>query len=215
MNILLLLYTVFNLSNFANSTNSTNFTNFTNPGSDLVPIPDLYNTGVDDGKNILADGSVDPHYFIIESVDKDFPGPAAKVSTSFGFPFDGHWMPNNNRSKWIAPRTDAGNFNEVGVYVYRIKFDLSKFKPNTAIIRGLWSTDNNGVDILINTKSTGYITPIEAYYGMFPFEINNGFVEGLNSIEFVVFNINAPTGLRVEIDGVAEPKEFADIITNY
>ncbi len=173
-----------------------------------VTIPGLFSTGMDNNYNILADGETDYHYRIILSADISFPGPESKVVTSLGFPFDGHWLPDNERSKWIAPRTDAGNFNLPGTYIYRIQFDLSKFKSNTAVIAGLWSTDNNGLNILINSKSTGYFTPIEAYYGMFPFEIKSGFVDGINTIDFVINNINAPTGLRVEITGKADPKEY-------
>ena len=181
------------------------FSVFSHKGS--APIPDLYNTGQDDLRNVVEDGSTDAHYYLISSVDKDFPGPEVKISLSTGFPMD-RWVPNNSNSKWIAPRTDTKNFNEVGLYVYRTQFDLSKFKSNTAVIRGLWSTDNNGVDILINGKSTGYFTPIEAYYGMFPFEITEGFVDGINTLDFIVNNVNAPTGLRVELNGQAEPLQI-------
>lgn len=176
--------------------------------ADPVTLPDLFSTGVDDGYSILPDGATDFHYKIISSADVSYPGPEPRVVNSTGFPFDGHWLPNNERSKWIAPRTDAGNFNSIGTYIYRIQFDLSKFKSNTAVIYGLWSSDNNGLDILVNNKSTGYYTPIEAYYGMFPFEIKSGFTDGINTIDFVVYNVNAPTGLRVEIIGKAEPKEY-------
>ena len=181
------------------------------PGS--APIPDLYNTGMNSQREVLPDGSDDEHYKLISSADKDYPGPETKVSLSTGFPMD-RWLSNSRFSKWIAPRTDAVNFNEVGLYVYRTEFDLSKFKHNTAVIRGLWSSDNNGVDILINGRSTGYYTPIEAYYGMFPFEITEGFVEGINTLDFVVNNVNAPTGLRVELNGQADPKEFVFAISN-
>lgn len=182
--------------------------------SDKIPIPDLFNTGVDDQRNILYDGSIDPHYRLISSADANYPGPDAKITLSTGFPME-RWFPNDDHSRWIAPRTDAGMFNEIGMYVYRINFDLSKFKSGTAEIWGHWSSDNNGVDILINGKSTGYITPIEAYYGMFPFKIDKDFVDGINTIDFVVYNYNAPTGLRVEINGVAEPKEFASFGIEY
>ncbi|MEP7146554.1 MAG: hypothetical protein ABI792_06055 [bacterium] len=172
-----------------------------------MPIPDLYNTGQDNGRNVLADGSTDWHYTLINSSDVQYPGPDTKVTLSYGFPME-RWFPNNEISKWIGPRTDVGLFNEVGTYVYRITFDLSKFKHKTAVIKGLWSSDNNGTDIIINGQSTGYYTPIEAYYGMFPFEITSGFTEGINTIDFVIYNVNACAGLRVEIKGMADPKEF-------
>ncbi|HMR40146.1 MAG TPA: hypothetical protein PKA90_06910 [Ignavibacteria bacterium] len=181
-----------------------------NPDTGGTPIPDLYNTGQNDQRLILTDGEADEHYSLISSADAEYPGPYAMISLSSGWPMD-RWVPNNSNSKWIAPRTDAKNYNSAGVYIYRTTFDLSHFKHNTAVIRGLWSSDNNGVDILINGKSTGYGTPIEAYYGMFPFEITGGFTEGINTLEFVVYNINGPSGLRVELNGEAYPKEYVSL----
>lgn len=186
------------------------FLGLSNPDKGAVPIPDLYNTGQNAQREVLIDGETDSHYLLISSADSDYPGPDAMISLSTGWPMD-RWFPNNSNSKWIAPRTDAKNFNTAGIYIYRTTFDLSNFKHKTAVIRGLWSTDNNGVDILINGKSTGYITPIEAYYGMFPFEITSGFTEGINTLDFVVNNVNAPTGLRVEINGQAYPMEYVSI----
>lgn len=186
------------------------FLSLLNPDISYMPIPDLYNTGQDETRNVLIDGETDAHYLLISSADADYPGPEAMISLSSGWPMD-RWVPNNSNSKWIAPRTDAKNYNEPGIYVYRTVFDLSHFKHKTAVIRGLWSTDNNGMDILINGKSTGYRTPVEAYYGMFPFEITEGFNEGLNTLDFVVYNINAPTGLRVELNGQAYPMEYVSI----
>ncbi len=180
---------------------------FLNPDIGAAPIPDLFNTGQNDQRQVLTDGETDEHYSLISSADAEFPGPDAMISLSSGWPMD-RWVPNNSVSKWIAPRTDAKNYNAAGIYIYRTTFDLSHFKHNTAVIRGLWSSDNNGVDILINGKSTGYITPIEAYYGMFPFEITGGFTEGINTLEFVVYNINGPSGLRVELNGQAYPMEY-------
>ncbi len=174
----------------------------------LIPIPGLFNTGLDNNSYLLSDGATDPHYLIVSSADINYPGPNSKVVLSEGFPMN-CWIKNTQRSKWIAPRTDAGEFNEIGVYVYRITFDLSAFKSHTAIITGIWTTDNNGVDILVNGKSTGYFTPSNAFsFGMFPFEINKGFVDRINTIDFAVYNLGAPTGLRVEITGKAEPKEY-------
>lgn len=176
--------------------------------ADLIPLQDLYNTGTNNNGALLADGETDMHYRLVSSADIAYPGPETKICLSSGFPMD-RWFSNSASSKWIGPRTDPALFNEVGVYVYRIQFDLSHFKHNTAIIRGYWSSDNNGVDILINGKSTGYITPIEAYYALFPFEVNENFVPGINTIDFVIYNVNACAGLRVEIKGMAEPKEYA------
>ena len=165
-----------------------------------MEIKDLYNTGEVSKGIVLNDGETDLHYRLVKSSDIEYPGPECKVSLSDGFPMD-RWVPNTKKSKWIAPRTDAFKFNEPGIYVYRTEFDLSEFEPENIVISGLWSTDNNGLDILINGISTGFATPTEAYYGMFPFEIKSGFVKGKNTLDFIVYNINAPTGLRVELQG--------------
>ncbi|MBS1515239.1 MAG: hypothetical protein JSS63_09415 [Bacteroidetes bacterium] len=159
---------------------------------------------MDDYNNLLADGETDSHYQLIQSSDSKFPGPASKVILSNEFPI-GNWFSNGDKSKWIAPRTDAGKWNEAGVYIYRIYFDLTGHDLKSTIVKGGWSTDNNGVDILVNGQSTGFTTPYEAFgWGLFPFEIKSGFIEGINTLDFVVNNGFAPTGLRVEFAPTAK-----------
>lgn len=175
-----------------------------------LPIPGLFNTGVDNSKQPLDDGETDPHYLLSISADVNFPGPDTRVVYSAGFPM-GAWITNDNYSKWIAPRADAGEFNSQGMYIYTLYFSLTGFKPETAEIKGFWMTDNNGADILINNYSTGNMTFYNSFaFGMTPFEIKQGFKEGMNSISFAVYNGEAPTGLRVVITGEAEPIEFAE-----
>ncbi|MBE2227030.1 MAG: hypothetical protein IAE93_06800 [Ignavibacteria bacterium] len=173
-----------------------------------IPIPTLFNTGVDNNKMTIADGETDPHYVLSISADPLFSGPDTKVVYSDGFPI-GPWLYNDEVSKWIAPRADAGEWNSPGIYVYSLSFSLHGFKHETAEIRGFWVSDNNGADIMINGKSTGFFTVYDAFrYGFSPFEIKEGFVNGINTISFVVNNGEAPTGLRVIIEGKAVPIEF-------
>ena len=175
-----------------------------------VPIPTLFNTGVDNSKMPLADGETDPHYVLSISADPAFTGPDTKVVLSDVFPM-GAWVGNDNISKWISPRADAGEWNSPGIYVYTLSFSLHGFKPETAEIKGFWTTDNNGADILINGRSTGYFTQYNAFQnGFYPFEIKEGFIKGFNTISFVVNNGEAPTGLRVMIQGEAVPIEFTE-----
>ena len=178
-----------------------------------LPIPGLYNTGVDNNKYPIADGETDPHYFLSTSADAGFPGPDVKVVYTGAFPI-GPWIQNDNESKWIAPRADAGEFNAPGVYVYTLVFSLDGFKPETAEIRGYWTSDNNGSGIMINGSITDNFSPYNAFEsGLFPFEIKEGlgFRAGTNSISFIVFNGEAPTGLRVVIYGEAEPIDVASL----
>ena len=68
-----------------------------------VPIPGLFNTGVDNSNTPLAGGSVDPHYALIASADPAFPGPAAIIASVIPAAY---WISNNATSKWIAPAND-------------------------------------------------------------------------------------------------------------
>jgi hypothetical protein len=98
-----------------------------------------------------------------------------------------------------------------GIYVYRTTFILGPLIPQTAVLTGLWSTDNAGVDIPINGISTGFTTSVVQFQtGFASFNITSGFVRGMNALDFVVNNGGAgfdrysPTGLRVEISGTAD-----------
>ncbi len=181
-------------------------TNVTSQETKKIPIPGIYNTGVDNNRLPLGDGEIDLHYVLAVSSDIMFPGPDAKIVSSAGYLMDCCWMKNDSKSKWIAPRTDAIESNTPGPYLYSLSFSLYGFKPETAEIYGFWMSDNNGMDILINTQSTGFTTPYNSFsLGFYPFEIKTGFVEGINTILFEVYNSEAPTGLRVIISGEAVP----------
>ena len=72
------------------------------------------------------------------------------------------WIQNNEYSKWIAPRADAGMSNNPGVCLQNY-FDLSEFKSNTAEVSDCGQLDDNGMDILINGKKTGNFTPFSVF----------------------------------------------------
>lgn len=167
----------------------------------------VFNTGVDASGNPLPGGAIDPHYTLIQSPDVTYDGPEAFVTNS-GFPI-GPWTANSSVSKWISPRADAGNNNATGQYTYRTTVDLTGFDPATAVIVGRWMSDNNGLDILVNGNGTGHTTLFESFrLGYADFTLDDYFVSGINTIDFVVFNGTAalnPTGLRVEMTGSALP----------
>ncbi len=177
-------------------------------------IPKLYNTGVDDTGKILGNNVVDPHYTLAVSPDPGFPGPEARTLNP-GFPV-GPWLAEGPDSRWIAPRAQQGTGNQPGDYTYKTTFDLTGFDPAKAHITGRWSTDNAGVDILLNGTSLGL-----ANTGQFvvwtDFEIAEGFVAGVNTLEFVVNNAEPgvnPTGFRAELRGTVElPAEPPSVVT--
>jgi hypothetical protein len=173
--------------------------------ADTVNI-NIYGTGVSASGALLPGGAVDPHYTITSSADTNFAGPAAMVTYSSGFPFP-IWMPNGPNSQWIAPRPDVGNGNAPGNYVYTTTFSLSGFDLSTVVLTGQWATDNSGLNIVLNGVALPFTTPVQGFFGWHAFTLSSGFVNGVNTLQFVVNNAGCPgcsvnpTGLRVEITG--------------
>lgn len=179
----------------------------------LQGVPGIFNTGVDDSKAALADGAADPHYVLI--VNADSASSDALVENSGAFPIvAGPWVANTPGSKWIGPRFDtsgaAGLAQGNGTYVYRLTFDLSGLDLATVVITGGWAVDNTGLGIRVNGTDTGVVNN-NGFGGLTPFTLsvaNAAFVDGLNTLDFVVQNADAVagyTGLYVgNLRGTAE-----------
>ncbi len=189
-------------------------------GAQAAPIP-INSTGA-----TTALGFEDPNWkiFFYNGVTWVSLG-QAYVVISNGYP--GSWVPNDLNSKWIAPYPDyvgQSGIDAVGDYRFETTFDLNGLIPGTAHISGEWSTDNQGLGILLNGVDTG-VLPVneeQAYLMMRPFDITSGFVVGVNYLEFRVHNqacagcpndLN-PVGARVsfitaEAQPVPEPTAFA------
>jgi hypothetical protein len=158
----------------------------------------IFNTGVDAGGVAQADNAAELHYLAIA------PGvvtgtPTVATSTG-GFPIP-PWIADSPISAWIGP--GASTEGPIGTYILSTTFDLTGFDETTAMLGGRWSTDNNGLDILINGMSTGQTTGFADFDKWTPFTIMSGFTSGINTLNFVVNNGGGPAGLRVEFN-VAE-----------
>lgn len=159
-----------------------------------IPVGTFYNTGVDDTQTTLANFAPETHYVLISTPDGSTPG--VRVATSAnGFPIP-PWIGDNSVSAWIGPNTDSALNGAAGQYDYRTTFDLTGFDASTAALGGQWAADNVGVDILINGVSAGQTGG--GYNAFSSFLISSGFINGLNTIDFLVRNDDGPTGLRVE-----------------
>lgn len=171
-----------------------------------APIPKLYNTGVDDDGVPLGDSAIDTHYTLIESPDPDYPGPNT-YTLEPGWPVAaGVWLLDDPTSRWIAPRERQSIGNAPGNYTFRTTFDLTGFDPAKAKIVGKWTSDNSGLDILLNGESLGISQPGN-FGALNDFTIEYGFVEGINTLDFVVSNAGDavnPIGLRVQMIGTVE-----------
>ena len=175
----------------------------------------LFSTGLGADGRLLVENEFDPHYTIVSG---PVVGSTSVVETD-GFPIDfGLWFANGPRSQWIAPPLVGADDNAVGTYNYRTEFWLDPLGPVNLVIHGLWSSDNSGLDILINGLSTGNTNTAVGEFTFVEFRrfrIGNGFRSGRNTLEFLVRNAPCggcqnPSGLRVEFEAgpVPEPATF-------
>jgi len=183
-------------------------------GLTAAPITTLFSTGVDASGTPLPNGTVgDPHYTLIS-----VPGgsTALQVMTAAGgFPIEGGlWMGDNGLSAWVGPNNPDNRsrsaVGEVGIFIYRTTFDLTGMNPATAVVNGLVASDNWLENVVINGVPLGITAGFENFRYFTPFTISGGFVTDLNLLDFVVRNGSGPTGLRVQMTGVADPRAVAE-----
>jgi hypothetical protein len=182
------------------------------------------------GSTIPITGLCDTGFNVVAGADQCYtvrldgswgPVPASVVTSSYPL-FTGGWLANSGSSQWIAPRSNySGGVSDAdGHYYFRTTFVLPDYvDPATAQITGFWSTDNEGLDILLNGVGTGnqipfYTAPYLSFQALHAFTIGGlhivglgaavsaGFVKGLNTLDFEVNNPSGypccdATGLRV------------------
>jgi hypothetical protein len=164
------------------------------------PIPGLFNTGLDTNVVALADNLADPHYRLTTNPDGGSPDAIVEDSTAFPI-VGGPWLGNTASSKWIGPKLNTGA-SPIGIYTYRMTFNLTNRDPNTVVIQGQWATDNSGRQILVNGVATGnpQSTVFSTYTSFNISTSNAAFLPGDNTIDFVVENEATAgyTGVRIE-----------------
>lgn len=157
----------------------------------------LFNTGVDENGVVLPHGSTGDSHYSLTTVPGGATGTRV-ITSDGGFPVvSGIYLADNTISRWIGPNNDDDLNGPAGNYLYTTAFDLTGFNASTATIEGRWATDNEGVDIFVNGVSLGLENTSQ--FGSFTnFSINSGFVQGLNTLAFMINNSEGPTGLRIE-----------------
>jgi hypothetical protein len=112
------------------------------------------------------------------------------------------WLSSGPKSKWIAPQANQNAGNAEGNYTFQTFFDLTGVDLCTFRIIGQAAVDNTLVDVLVNGISQGVSGG--GFTTWLPFALTNGFVSGLNSVDFIINNAPTtpnPTALRVDMDG--------------
>lgn len=155
----------------------------------------LFNTGVDASGVALVggDGTLDPHYLVGTS---DLPGvnPGDPILTYY----NGAYVADDADSRWVS--YSGSPFAGVGNFTAQTTFDLTGFDPLTAVITGDWGVDNEG-EIFLNGVSTGItLTGIVAdnFNVLHSFTISSGFVAGINTLSFAVFDGGSPAAVRLD-----------------
>lgn len=162
---------------------------------------DVFNTGVDAGGVVVPNGTVGDMHYTLTSVPVGETDEIKAVTQASGYP-TGVYVGDNGLSRWIGPNNPQLQGLE-GDYVYSTTFMLTAVDVASAVLEGIWTTDN-AASIWFNGYFTGNTTEDEGYGGFVEFSITDYFQLGLNTIEFIVHNgvsgqANAgPTALRVQ-----------------
>ncbi|MCY3013638.1 MAG: autotransporter-associated beta strand repeat-containing protein [Planctomycetota bacterium] len=192
----------------ANDTGSSPIDRVTSDGTltHEATLATLFGTGVDAAGQLAANWATDLHYTLVS-----LPGGSdvVRVATADnGYPI-GAWISATGASSWIGPASDDVLNGPGGQYVYRTTFDLTGIDPASVSISGMWAADDFGVEILINGMSEGYATwNSPGYWSFETFTVTGGFVDGINTLDFVLVNGGGPTGLRVEMTGAVSTIEL-------
>ena len=161
--------------------------------SNAAIISYLFPTGVDSSGAPLGDGVSDPNYYILETES------SGVVMNENNIPAS--WVSHSSNSNWIWEKA-TGKPTHV-TRTFRTTFDLTGLDPNTASISGKWAVDNQGLDILVNGISTGQTN--FGFRELTTFNINSGFVDGLNTLDFVAKDLGSISGFLVDsISGNAD-----------
>jgi hypothetical protein len=149
-------------------------------------VPGLFNTGVDDSGAPLAPGSADPHYSLTGPLSN-----AVAVARHFSTNPKYTWVAPPSGSAWLSP--NSGGRAPIGLYRYTLRFDLTGRNPDAVELIGEFASDDNAT-ISLNGRDTGCSNQPVKYRKLTPFRIRNGFVPGMNALEFCVTNIPVRRG---------------------
>lgn len=170
------------------------------PATAAVVTIQLFNTGVDSAGGLLPNATVDPHYAVISA-----PSPYNTAYTGDGVDTLGGmpWLDDGPNSRWIGVTPWMAEWRPTGTYVFRTTFDLSGMIPSSASINISIASDNT-CEVFLNGIHTGITTPFAGFDSFSSYTINSGFVNGVNTLDFSVFEPGStPSGLRVEMTGYA------------
>jgi hypothetical protein len=171
----------------------------------------VYGTGLDNAGNLLPDNAVDPHYSLILYPGQIGSAPAPSYALS-GITFS--YNTSGTTSRWISWSPTWIDATPNGTWIYRTTFDLTGFIPSTTVLTGRLLSDDDGT-LFLNGVNTGVHN--HDNFNWTNFNITNGFVPGVNTVDFQVLNANFvsfnPSALRVDLSATAVPEPSAIVLS--
>jgi hypothetical protein len=152
----------------------------------------VHNTGVDAGDTLVAIGDVTGFWTLTAQ-------PAGAGLTLGANPVrfrHPSFFADTATSAWVAGSTN-GVDNVVGGFAYALTVDLTGFNPDSAVISGIFGTDNDG-SIALNGHAPVATTAFAGFGAPTPFTFTDGFVAGLNTIAVAFNNGGGPTAFHVQ-----------------
>lgn len=165
----------------------------------------VFNTGVGDDGLTLAGNLLDPHYdvAVVPPGTSFTPGPATIVNPRSNYLTNAALGVAGSR--WIGAGNSTFGSWPSGNTTFRTTFDLTGFDLATAQLAGRVAADNGVTDIVLNGVSLGGVPSNFTAFSE-PFTIADGFVDGVNTLDFVVSNLGFdPMAFRAELSGTADP----------
>ena len=164
-------------------------------GAGYRRIPDLLDTGALAGGDLVPARGNDYGYLLVSAPAGVPLGPARVKWEASCLAADGCSMPcglykNSPYAQWIGPNDDPCDFAPCGVFQYRQTFSLTGLDPASAKIDG-WCTSDGSVQIQLNgvlATNIAYNSGAPIYDRRIYFTVTNGFMAGLNSLDFLVDN---------------------------
>jgi len=175
-------------------------------------------TGFDDDTGATIGNSLpDDHWVIIGPPDSGLFEEATVVPDDVWPIVPEVWTASSARAKWIGTSNVSSNGPE-GVYTFRVLVEIPDgVDAEEAAIIGRWTSDNQGVDVLVNGVSTG-TAPTGNFRALEPIPPDAGFglfENGINTVDIVIQNAGpgeGPVGLFVEAivgTGVVDPSDLS------
>lgn len=162
------------------------------------PYATLYNTGVDSLGRAVTNQIAEPHYTAVETAQSNILGTAVFTPLPSNPLFPSFWLTNTTNSQWISIASGSAA-NAAGRYVFRTLFGLHGYEVPTASLAGGWAADERGLDILLNGVSLGFTAAGPKALAPFNIPLGAKFVQGINTLDFVITNSSGFLGLRTDM----------------